>query len=101
MGCIRAVTKSSFSDFQLFHYYSGWRPGSPAGWLEELKIRLTQPSLVGTGPELGNISRDPHGLINDLFKPGIIGSNLKESLLLLAKVPVSRIHSVGQHHLSV
>ena len=30
-----------------------------------------------------NKSRDPHGLINDLFKPGVIGSNLKDSLLLL------------------
>ena len=28
-------------------------------------------------------ARDPHGLVNDLFKPGIIGSNLKLSLLNL------------------
>ena len=26
-----------------------------AGWLEESKIRLTQPSLAGSGAELGNI----------------------------------------------
>ena len=30
-----------------------------------------------------NKSRDPHGLINDLFKPGVIGSDLKVSLLKL------------------
>ena len=30
-----------------------------------------------------NKSRDPHGLINELFKPGVIGDDLKESLLLL------------------
>ena len=30
-----------------------------------------------------NKSRDPHGLINELFRPGIIGSDLKESLLSL------------------
>jgi hypothetical protein len=28
--------------------------GRPAGQLEESKIRLTQPSLAGTGAELGN-----------------------------------------------
>ena len=28
-----------------------------------------------------NKSRDPHGLINELFKPGVIGSDLKKSLL--------------------
>ena len=34
----------------------GGRPaGRPAGRLEESKIRLTQPSLAGTGAELGNI----------------------------------------------
>ena len=31
----------------------------------------------------GNKSRDPHGLINDLFKLGIIGNDLKKSLLLM------------------
>ena len=30
-----------------------------------------------------NKSRDPHGLINELFKPDIIGSDLKLSLLNL------------------
>ena len=30
-----------------------------------------------------NKSRDPHGLINELFKPGVIGSDLKTSLLSL------------------
>ena len=30
-----------------------------------------------------NKSRDPHGLINDLFKPGVIGSDLKTSLLAM------------------
>ena len=30
-----------------------------------------------------NKSRDPHGLINELFKPGTIGSDLKNSLLTL------------------
>ena len=30
-----------------------------------------------------NKSRDPHGLINELFKPGVIGSDLTESLLSL------------------
>ena len=28
-------------------------------------------------------ARDPHGLVNDLFKPGIIGADLKSSLLTL------------------
>ena len=30
-----------------------------------------------------NKSRDPHGLINELFKPGVIGSDLRGSLLSL------------------
>ena len=30
-----------------------------------------------------NKSRDPHGLINELFKPGIIGDNLFQSLLIM------------------
>ena len=30
-----------------------------------------------------NKSRDPHGLISDLFQPGVIGSDLKKSLLSL------------------
>jgi hypothetical protein len=30
---------------------AGW----PGGRLEELKVRLTQPGLAGTGAELGNI----------------------------------------------
>ena len=30
-----------------------------------------------------NKSRDPHGLINELFKPGVIGNDLKKSLLTL------------------
>ena len=30
-----------------------------------------------------NKSQDPHGLINDLFMPGVIGSDLKKSLLAL------------------
>ena len=30
-----------------------------------------------------NKSRDPHGLINELFKPGVIGSDLKLSLLTM------------------
>jgi endonuclease III-like uncharacterized protein len=30
-----------------------------------------------------NKSRDPHGLINELFKQGVIGKDLEDSLLLL------------------
>ena len=30
-----------------------------------------------------NKARDPHGMINDLFKPGVIGQDLKRSLLQL------------------
>ena len=30
-----------------------------------------------------NKSRDPHGLINELFKPGVLGKNLEESILKL------------------
>ena len=30
-----------------------------------------------------NKSRDPHGLLNELFKPGVIGKDLKKSLLML------------------
>ena len=30
-----------------------------------------------------NKSRDPHGLINELFKPGVIGKSLEESILKL------------------
>ena len=37
---------------------AGW----PAGRLEELKVRLTQPSLAGTGAELGNIKFQNRGL---------------------------------------
>ena len=34
-----------------------------------------------------NKTRDPHGLVNELFKPGVIGNDLEESLLqLLNKV---------------
>ena len=34
-----------------------------------------------------NKSRDPHGLVNEIFKPGVIGNDLEESLLqLLNKV---------------
>ena len=39
-----------------------------------------------------NKSRDPHGLINDLFKPGTIGSNLKQSLLTLVNEIKERCH---------
>ena len=31
----------------------------------------------------GNKARDPHGMINELFKPGVIGQDLKQSLLQL------------------
>ena len=31
-----------------------------------------------------NKSRDPHGLINEIFKPGVIGSNLRAGILQLA-----------------
>ena len=30
-----------------------------------------------------NKSRDPHGMVNELFKPGVIGKDLEDSLLLL------------------
>ena len=30
-----------------------------------------------------NKSRDPHGLVRDIFKPGVIGENLEDSLLTL------------------
>ena len=30
-----------------------------------------------------NKSRDPHGFINELFRPGVIGNDLKKSLLML------------------
>ena len=30
-----------------------------------------------------NKSRDPHGLINELFKPGVLGKGLEESILIL------------------
>ena len=30
-----------------------------------------------------NKSRDPHGLVNEIFKPGVIGEDLEKSLLLL------------------
>ena len=30
-----------------------------------------------------NKCRDPHGLLNELFKPGVIGKDLEESLLVL------------------
>jgi hypothetical protein len=33
---------------------NGQADGRPARRLEELKVRLTQPSLAGTGAELGN-----------------------------------------------
>ena len=39
-----------------------------------------------------NKSRDPHGLINELFKPGIIGSDLKDSLLVLLNGIKSKCH---------
>ena len=28
-------------------------------------------------------SRDPHGMINELFKPGVCGTDLKDSLLMM------------------
>ena len=30
-----------------------------------------------------NKGRDPHGFINELFRPGVIGNDLKKSLLML------------------
>ena len=30
-----------------------------------------------------NKSRDPHGFINELLRPGVIGNDLKKSLLML------------------
>jgi hypothetical protein len=40
----------------------------PAGLLEESKIRLTQPSLAGTGAELGNMENStPKGKGPDCF----------------------------------
>ena len=32
-----------------------------------------------------NKSRDPHGLINELFKPGVCGKDLEDSLLMMFK----------------
>ena len=28
-----------------------------------------------------NKTRDPHGLINEIFKPGVVGCDLKEAIL--------------------
>ena len=39
-----------------------------------------------------NKSRDPDGLINDLFKPGTIGTDLKASLLTLMNEIKSKSH---------
>ena len=39
-----------------------------------------------------NKSRDPHGLLNDLFKPGVIGSNLYQSLLVLLNEIKDKCH---------
>ena len=52
------VERSLHVEFQLprmlFHYYSGWA----AGRLEESKLMLTQPSLAGSGAELGKIENN-------------------------------------------
>ena len=46
---------------------------SKAWDLKSLKKILSKPK--------SNKARDPHGLINDLFKPGVCGSDLEKSLL--------------------
>ena len=40
-------------------------------------------------------SRDPHGLINEIFKPGVIGSNLQAGLLYLANGVKENFHYPG------
>ena len=69
-------------------------------WFRDLKEELCQEriklsKLTKTKPwnleDLDNVlktlkknkCRDPHGIINELFKPGVIGKNLKTSLLTL------------------
>ena len=59
------------------------------------ELRLTLVKLVKSKPWTitqldvvlkslkSNKSRDPHGLINDLFKPGVIGCDLKKSILMM------------------
>jgi hypothetical protein len=56
------VKRSLYAELQLpMKFFSllvrsgGWPAGRAGGRLEESKIRLTQPSLAGTGAELGNI----------------------------------------------
>ena len=56
--------------------------------MEELRA---SPSKLWTIEELdkvlkklkSNKTRDPHGLINEIFKPGVIGEDLKLALLSL------------------
>jgi hypothetical protein len=42
--------------------------GQAGGRLEELKIRLTQPSLARTGAELGNNKKDKYNSIRNFYK---------------------------------
>ena len=56
--------------------------------LEYVQKKKTEPwtpsQLEKTLSSLkNNKSRDPHGLVNELFKPGVIGQDLSNSLLLL------------------
>ena len=43
-----------------------------------------------------NKTRDPHGLINDIFKPGIIGEDLKVAMLKLFNSVKSELHIPGK-----
>ena len=56
-----------------------------------LKLSKLRKSKPWTRKNLDNVlkslknnkSRDPHGLINELFKPGVIGHDLRNSLIIL------------------
>ena len=58
---------------------------------KRLKVARTRKSAVWTHAQLMKIlanlknekSRDPHGLINELFKPGVCGKDLQLSLLMM------------------
>jgi hypothetical protein len=39
-----------------------------------------------------NKSRDPQGFINEIFKPGVIGNNLKKGILLLVNGVKDNFH---------
>ena len=56
--------------------------------LEELKSTQSEPRTITDLEKVlknlkSNKTRDPHGVINEIFKPGIIGQDLKMTMLKL------------------